>query len=969
MSAGGTSQDRRVVRQSFLSGGTATVAIGSGLILDIVAAAVFGAGRETDAFVVAARVPLALTAIMMLVGNQLLVATYATWSVTVDERRRRRLVTTVVTGALVVGVLLAAVLSLVAPYLVVVLSPGFDREQHVLAAELLRVMVWMVPLIAGCEALRAWLNSRHLFVVPAAMTIALNLVAVAVVVLGTRDITTLPLAYVAGAAVQFVLMVGFALLRGLRLTLPAPRDPEIRTLARLTGRPSLSAALNPVTRAAETIVASFLPPGSATILHYGQRAVSAIGGTVLFRSVMLAVLPRLTRAIVADDRAASARLADLGMRLMVIVSFPLTAIALVLAVPATESTFGVGRFTLEDARLLGLVMTVLALSFPFSAVQRALLAPFYAARNTRVPLHNTVIGVVVNLGLLALCLLLPIQREAAVLAIAGAYVGANVANVVHAWWAVRRSDLVVPRAGRAVVLRSTAGSGLAAAAAWFTWTNSAGPELARVIVAAIAGVLVVLLVELPGRVRPPQRETTRVVLVALLALPTAAAVTLSSLALVDGAGLLATMLPVGLLVAIAFISLALARFEVFVLALLVARTSMDALRLGSSNPAAEPAALVGLLFLGAGLFWLAAQWRADGAVRLSRLGWAVTVFAGAALLGVLVAPDLWPALVEWVRLASVCLMVLVTERLARTPGFRSRLLVAVTAAAVVPLLAGAWQVWSGSGLFDAGGFGRVRGTFTHSNPMAAFLAMLVVMAFAHVVHLRDARYRLAAGLVCTAASAGLFLTYTRAAWLAAVLGIVIVAATGGRRWVLGIAGVVLAALLLLPGAASRFADLGNDVSPRGEPGNSLTWRAQYWAESLTLSADSPVTGIGLKQVVEESSEGKQPHNDYLRAYVELGVVGLAAYLWFMAQLLATGVRAMRATAADSRRRYAFAVGFCGVAAGYLLMSLVANLMSQVVVGIYLAALAGAASALVPDQEPDPDLREQRERRELEEVGR
>lgn len=972
MSARG--QEGRVVRQSLLSGGTATIAVGSGLVLDVVAAAVFGAGRDTDAFVVAARLPLALTAVLMIIGNQVLVASYAAWSVTLDERRQRRLTTSVLLGAVAVGSLVAVALSAAAPYLVVALGPGFDAAQHDVAAGLLRTMAWMVPMIAGCEALRAWLNARHRFVVPAAMTVVLNVVAVAVVLLGTREIEVLPRAYVTGAAVQLVLMLGYAVAVGWRPGRPVVRDPEARRLVRLLVRPTAAAGLNPITRAAETVVASFLPPGSATVLHYGQRAVSAVGGTVLFRSVMLAVLPRLTRAHVTGDPAAR-RIADLGLQLMVVVSFPLTALTVVLALPGAEAMFGVGRFDPHDAHLLGVVLTVLALSFPLSAVQRALLAPFYAARDTRVPLHNTVVGVVVNLLLLGGCLRLDADGDRAVVAVAAAYVVANVANVLHARRAVGRSGLGVPRAGWPVLLRSTLSALATAGAAGLVWWGTDLPTTLRLALAAAAGLVAAAAVELPGRVSAPTRvrhrsprTLSRLLLLTTLALLTSAAATLSGLSYAGGRGLLVTLLPLGLLAGVALLSLALARMEVFVLALLVSRTSMDAFQVHSGTSAAEPAALVGMLFLGTGAFWLAAQWREDGAIRLSRLGTAVVLFSGAALIGVLVAPTPWIALVEWVRLTSVCTMVLVIERLARTPGFRERLVAAVAGAAVVPLVVGAWQLSSGTGLFDAGGFARVRGTFTHSNPMAAFLAIVVVMAVAYVVHLTDLRYRLAALAVALVASAGLYTTFTRAAWLAAVLGIAVVMGTRGRRWLLGLAAGVLVLGLALPGAAARFSDLGDEQSSRGEPSNSLTWRAGYWGEALLLSEESPVTGIGLKQVVEESSEGKQPHNDYLRAYVEMGVLGLLAFGWLMIQQLATGIRAMRATAHGSPRDHAFAVGFCGVAAGYLLMSLVANLMSQVVVGIYFAALAGAASALLPAPSPGSSSTPAPvERRRLEEV--
>jgi len=449
----------------------------------------------------------------------------------------------------------------------------------------------------------------------------------------------------------------------------------------------------------------------------------------------------------------------------------------------------------------------------------------------------------------------------------------------------------------------------------------------------------------PTSARARRRESaaterfSRVVGVGLLA---GAAVALTALAFLREWGSLAMVAPLGVFVGLGLVALAMVRFEMFLLALLVTRTSLDAVGSGS---AVDPAAMLGMLFLGAAVVWLLAQWRETGRLELSPLGWAAVTFAGAGLLGVLVAPAFWPALVEWTRLASVCVMMLVVERAAARARFRRQVVAAVAAAAVVPLIVAAWQMWTGAGLFDAGGFSRARGTFTHSNPLAAFLALLVIMTFAQVVHLRAARPRFYASGICVVAGIGLFATYTRAAWLAAVLGIAVIAASRGRRWLGGVVVILLVLLVTVPGVGSRFSDLTKESTSRGEPSNSLTWRAEYWGEALGLQA-SPITGIGLKQVAAQSTEGKQPHNDFLRAYVEMGLIGLAAYLWLMWQVLATGVRAMRATRDGPPENRALAVGAAGVAAGYVLMSLVANLMSQVVVGLYFAAFVAVGAALV-----------------------
>ena len=306
-------------------------------------------------------------------------------------------------------------------------------------------MVWTIPLTAGCEVLRAWLNSRHMFVVPAAMTVILNVTAAGIVVAVQGDITILPIAYVAGSIAQFVLMFLYAVARGLRLGRPVLRDEEAKRLTRLTVRPSIAATLNPMVRAAELFVASFLPPGTATVLHYAHRLVHAIGGTVLFRQIMAAVLPRLTRAFVTEEPKADRLPRQPGP--------PPAGVGVV---PADRARRGARRPGRDhrvrhrpvlpprrpdarpgDRRPVGLV-------HPLGRAAGA------AAALLRGPRHE---GAAAQQRLRragqrrppAACACFPVRNsdsaeEYALLGLGAAYVLANVVNVVHAWWRLRHSS-------------------------------------------------------------------------------------------------------------------------------------------------------------------------------------------------------------------------------------------------------------------------------------------------------------------------------------------------------------------------------------------------------------------------------------------------------------------------------------------------------------------------------------------------
>ena len=436
-----------VVRQSGLTSAAALVAVTTGLLLDTVVAARFGAGEESDAFVIGARLPLSLLAMFMVTGNQALVPVISTWPVQYNRQRTSRLVSQLLLAVVLLVAVLAVAMALGSRVLVGALSPGKDAAALDHAAALGRVMVLALPLTAGCEVLRAYLNARSSYVLPALMTSVLNTVAAGIVLVWGSRIEVVPRAYVAGVAAQFVVMSVAAWRKGLRFN-PGGLSPgpEVRSALQLCGKPFASSALNPLARAVELFFASFLPSGAPTILHYGNRLISAIGGTVLFRSVIVAIVPRLSRATAEGRTDDVAKLTVLGTVVMWRLSLALTALMVALAGPGARLVFHRGNYSLAAATLLGTTLVVYATSLVGSAVQRSLLAPFFARMDTGTPWRNTIYGVAANMALIwPLMQLLGPGSSRGVIAIAIAYSVSQYVNVAHAWYRLRQDGRAAGR--------------------------------------------------------------------------------------------------------------------------------------------------------------------------------------------------------------------------------------------------------------------------------------------------------------------------------------------------------------------------------------------------------------------------------------------------------------------------------------------------------------------------------------------
>lgn len=381
--------------------------------------------------------------------------------------------------------------------------------------------------------------------------------------------------------------------------------------------------------------------------------------------------------------------------------------------------------------------------------------------------------------------------------------------------------------------------------------------------------------------------------------------------------------------------LAVTRFWVFVLLLVAARPTLDLLDQASGSGDLDPAAAAGLVFIGTASAWLLVQWLEGSFRRPSGVTFSLLGLALAGFVSTLSSSDPAASAQASFKILAGALMFAVLEQvLARHPERARSLLAAFFASAVLPLAFGLAQlVWAPPDPTD-NSLSRVHGTFVHPNALADFLAVQVIVAVAVLPHL-GRRWQVALGSLTAVTGLVLVFTYARAAWVAALVGVVYLGARYRRELLLGVGLAVAVVLLTVPSTLTRVADVTDDTSYGGVPANSLAWRVHYWGEIAELAPESPVTGIGLETVRERMDEQLQPHNVPVQTAVELGAVGLA-FLVALVVSTVTYLRRRRAEATDQWSR-SLAAASTAVAIAVALMAVSENLLTATAPYWYLAA--------------------------------
>jgi O-antigen ligase len=408
------------------------------------------------------------------------------------------------------------------------------------------------------------------------------------------------------------------------------------------------------------------------------------------------------------------------------------------------------------------------------------------------------------------------------------------------------------------------------------------------------------------------------------------------------------LIPVAIALGFAVLALAATRFELFIGSILLVRASLDAADLGSST--LDAAGAISVLFVVASCLWLLAQ--RSGSVAPSPTAALLPPVAAlflCALVSVTFSAHPLDSLFEVVRFGTLIVIVAVLGRLIREERSMRFILIAALGSSIVPLLFALRQATGGGGVSAAAGVDRIRGTFLHSNPFAAYLFLMITLIVSLYPHV-ERRWKLVLlplGLACGGA---LIATYARGAWAATVVALVVIGVLQDRRilWLLGVTMIVVA--LAVPSVGVRLSDLTETQKASGAPGNSLIWRFQYWRQVLALQ-DNPMLGIGFKEVELTQSVEKAPHNDPIRIFVETGILGLAAYVWL---LITLGVQA-RATLgrAPPGIPRGLAIAFAASLSGLVLLSLTANVITQLVILWYFVTIV--ALAMARSRVPAPEV--------------
>ena len=370
-----------------------------GMGRDMLIAAYFSTSYVGDAYMTATKLP---TMLFDLVIGGVITASFIPVFTTVDGREGKEkafeFANKFIGLVLSITVLIAILGIMFSDTLIGLLAPEFNLQTASLASELSKIMFPMIIFTGLAFSFVGILQSHGEFNIPAVMSLVSNLAVILYFPLFGKKygVHGLSVSMLVAWSLQVIIQIpalkktGYKFRPSLKLF-----DPNIKMTLFLAGPLLISTWVQPLYSIVNTRIASGIS-GGVTMLEYANRLYTVMVGVFSFVVTNL-VFPKLSKSNSENDKEEATKLLVTSLKAIMIVILPLMAGFVILSRPVIGVIYEHGAFNAEDAHRTAMALSCYSVGMIGFSVNEILSKAFFSEKNSKTPMFNAIISMVVNI--------------------------------------------------------------------------------------------------------------------------------------------------------------------------------------------------------------------------------------------------------------------------------------------------------------------------------------------------------------------------------------------------------------------------------------------------------------------------------------------------------------------------------------------------------------------------------------------
>ena len=282
--------------------------------------------------------------------------------------------------------------------LVKVFASGFEAETLALTIRLTRISMFAIYFTGMISIFSGYLNIKNNFIIPALVGLPLNLVVVVSIYLSYKTNTVvLAIGFVLAAASQLVLLIPSMKRNHYRYKpIVNFKDKHIINMGIIALPVILGVSVDEINILVDRTIASQIAVGGVSAINYASR-LNGFVQAIFVVSITTVLFPLISKMAAEKNIGGLKRYLTQSITGVSLLVIPVTLGAMMFSVQLVSLLFGRGAFDSQSIAVTARALFFFSIGMTFFGLRDVLTKAFYSLQDTKTPVINATIGMVLNI--------------------------------------------------------------------------------------------------------------------------------------------------------------------------------------------------------------------------------------------------------------------------------------------------------------------------------------------------------------------------------------------------------------------------------------------------------------------------------------------------------------------------------------------------------------------------------------------
>lgn len=369
-----------------------------GLARDIALSYFYGASSITDAYLISITIP---TVIFAFIGTGIATSFIPLYNIILKEKSVQfagEFTNNIINFTIVLCTIVVIFVSIFTEPIVKLFASGFEGENLTLAVNLTKITIFSIYFSGLIYVYTAYLQIKNKFIIPALMSIPLNVLIIIFMVLGSKfDIMLLAVGNVVAILFQFLFLVPSLYKSGYKYRFNLNKnDKYLKQMIQLSIPIIIGVSINEINTLIDRTMASQLAEGGISALNYSNKLVLFVQG-IFVTSISTIMYPMISKMASNNNILGLKKSLSETVNTVNLLILPAIIFTMIFSEQIVQLAFGRGAFNSEAITMTSSALFFYSIGIIGFGLREVLSRVFYAIKDTKTPMLNSSIGMVLNI--------------------------------------------------------------------------------------------------------------------------------------------------------------------------------------------------------------------------------------------------------------------------------------------------------------------------------------------------------------------------------------------------------------------------------------------------------------------------------------------------------------------------------------------------------------------------------------------